>query len=150
QAGAADLRGVRAAPRARRPPRPRVQPAHAPRGAVEERRLPRPADDRRACASPAREARGRAADTGVHPHGSRGRIPVPRPMTPLRGVGGRLALALLVVVIGVLVIVYLIVVPSYRSSLVNNELRGLSASLRSIVPSFPAEPYLKQQFASAE
>jgi len=71
-------------------------------------------------------------------------------MTPLRGVGGRLALALLVVVIGVLVIVYLIVVPSYRSSLVNNELDSLSTSLRSIVPSFPAEPYLKQQFASAE
>ena len=71
-------------------------------------------------------------------------------MTPFRGVGGRLALALLVVVIGVLVIVYLIVVPSYRSSLVNNELNGLSTSLRSIVPSFPAEPYLKQQFASTE
>src|SRR5215472_15601275 len=71
-------------------------------------------------------------------------------MTPLRGVGGRLALALLVVVIGVLVIVYLIVVPSYRSSLVNNELDSLSTSLRSIVPSFPAEPYLKQQFASAQ
>jgi signal transduction histidine kinase len=71
-------------------------------------------------------------------------------VTPLRGVGGRLALALLVVVIGVLVIVYLIVVPSYRSSLVNNELTGLSTSLRAAVPNFPAEPYLKQQFASAE
>lgn len=71
-------------------------------------------------------------------------------MTPFRGVGGRLALALLVVVIGVLVIVYLIVVPSYRSSLVDNEIRSLSTSLRSIVPSFPAEPYLKQQFASAQ
>jgi signal transduction histidine kinase len=71
-------------------------------------------------------------------------------VTPFRGVGGRLALALLVVVIGVLAIVYLIVVPSYRSSLVDNELRSLSTSLRSAVPSFPAEPYLKQQFASAE
>ena len=69
-------------------------------------------------------------------------------MTPFRGVGGRLALALLAVVFGVLAIVYLIVVPSYRSSLANNELRGLSGSLRSIVPSFPAEPYLKQAFAS--
>ncbi len=69
-------------------------------------------------------------------------------MTPFRGVGGRLALALLAVVFGVLAIVYLIVVPSYRSSLANNELRGLSTSLRSIVPSFPAEPYLKQAFAS--
>jgi signal transduction histidine kinase len=69
-------------------------------------------------------------------------------VTPFRGVGGRLALALLAVVFGVLAIVYLIVVPSYRSSLANNELRGLSTSLRSIVPSFPAEPYLKQSFAS--
>jgi signal transduction histidine kinase len=69
-------------------------------------------------------------------------------VSPFRGVGGRLALALLVVVVGVLAIVYLIVVPSYRSSLTNNELRSLSASLRSIIPSFPAEPYLKQQFAS--
>ena len=70
-------------------------------------------------------------------------------MTLFRGVGGRLALALLAVVAGVLAIVYLIVVPSYRSSLANNELRGLSVSLRSIVPSFPPEPYLKQAFASS-
>jgi signal transduction histidine kinase len=69
-------------------------------------------------------------------------------MSPFRGVGGRLALALLVVVAGVLAIVYLIVVPSYRSSLANNELRSLSASLRRIIPDFPPEPYLKQQYAS--
>jgi signal transduction histidine kinase len=70
-------------------------------------------------------------------------------MTPLRGVGGRLALALLVVVSGVLAIVYLIVVPSYRSSLANNELRSLETSLRTVaIPTFPAEPYLKQQFAT--
>jgi two-component system, OmpR family, sensor kinase len=69
-------------------------------------------------------------------------------VTLFRGVGGRLALALLAVVAGVLAIVYLIVVPSYRSSLANNELNGLSVSLRSIVPSFPPEPYLKQAFAS--
>ncbi len=69
-------------------------------------------------------------------------------MTPFRGVGGKLALALLGVVAGVLGIVYLIVVPSYRASLANNELDSLSTSLRSIIPSFPAETYLKQQFAS--
>ena len=68
-------------------------------------------------------------------------------MSPLRSVGGRLALALLVVVTGVLVIVYLIVVPSYRQSLENNELRGLELSLRSEIPNFPAEPYLADQFA---
>jgi signal transduction histidine kinase len=69
-------------------------------------------------------------------------------VTLFRGVGGRLALALLAVVLGVLAIVYLIVVPSYRSSLANNELGALSVSLRSIVPAFPAEPYAKQEFAS--
>ena len=41
-------------------------------------------------------------------------------MSPLRSVGARLALALLLVVVGVLAIVYLIVVPSYRSSLESN------------------------------
>jgi signal transduction histidine kinase len=70
-------------------------------------------------------------------------------MTPLRGVGVRLALALLAVVAGVLAIVYLIVVPSYRSSLANNELNSLETSLQTVaIPNFPPEPYLKQQFAA--
>jgi signal transduction histidine kinase len=70
-------------------------------------------------------------------------------MRLFRSVGGRLALALLVVVAGALTIVYLIVVPSYRSSLVNTELGGLESSLRNVaVPNFPAEPYLQQEFAS--
>jgi hypothetical protein len=61
-------------------------------------------------------------------------------MTPLSGVGGRLALALLLVVAGVLTIVYLIVVPSYRRSLENQELRSLSRALENVVlPKFPAE-----------
>ena len=42
-----------------------------------------------------------------------------RPVNPLRTVGGRLALALLLVVGGALAIVYLVVVPSYQRSLVN-------------------------------
>src|SRR5947209_811161 len=51
------------------------------------------------------------------------------------------------VVAGVLVIVYLIVVPSYKASLENNELRGLEASLRNrAVPNFPIEPWAKQAF----
>ena len=41
-------------------------------------------------------------------------LPLPRRVNPFRRVGGRLALALLVVVAGALAIVYLIVVPSYR------------------------------------
>ncbi|HEX4520868.1 MAG TPA: HAMP domain-containing sensor histidine kinase [Gaiellaceae bacterium] len=47
-------------------------------------------------------------------------------MNPLRTVGGRLALALLVVVGGALAIVYLVVVSSYRSSLVNTRLKDMS------------------------
>jgi len=69
-------------------------------------------------------------------------------VSPFRSVGGRLALALLVIVAGVLAIVYLIVVPSYRSSLENTELKALETSLLTIaVPNFPAELYGKQQFA---
>jgi signal transduction histidine kinase len=70
-------------------------------------------------------------------------------VSPLRSVAGRLALGLLFVVAGVLAIVYLIVVPSYRNALVNTKLSSLEASLRTVaVPNFPAEPYLQQQFAS--
>ena len=69
-------------------------------------------------------------------------------MSPLRGVGGRLALALLVVVAGVLAIVYLIVVPSYRASLARSELNSLEFSMRTTaIPNFRLEPYLQQQFA---
>jgi signal transduction histidine kinase len=70
---------------------------------------------------------------------------------PFRSVGGRLALALLLVVAGVLAIVYLIVVPSYKTSLENNELRTLEALLlKRGVPNYPAEPWMKQQFASTQ
>lgn len=71
-------------------------------------------------------------------------------MSPLRGVGGRLALALLAVVAGVLVIVYLIVVPSYQRSLEDSEVRTLETSLRTIaIPNYPANTveYSKQAFA---
>ncbi len=54
-------------------------------------------------------------------------------MNPLRTVGGRLALALLVVVAGALAIVYVVVVPSYQRSLVNARLNGLGQSLTAIV-----------------
>ncbi|MFL5953006.1 MAG: ATP-binding protein [Gaiellaceae bacterium] len=56
-------------------------------------------------------------------------------------------MALLAIVAGVLAIVYLIVVPSYRASLENSQLRSLEASLRTrIVPNFPVEPWAKQTF----
>ncbi len=53
-------------------------------------------------------------------------------MNPLRTVGGRLALALLVVVGGSLAIVYLIVVPLYRSSLVDSRLKDLRHRVEAI------------------
>jgi signal transduction histidine kinase len=69
-------------------------------------------------------------------------------LSPLRSVGGRLALALLVVVAGVLAIVYVIVVPSYRHSLQNTELNSLAASLEHVIPTFRTDPSLQQEFAS--
>jgi signal transduction histidine kinase len=53
------------------------------------------------------------------------------------------------VVAGVLTIVYLIVVPSYKTSLENNELSTLQrVLLNRAVPMYPAELWMKQQFAS--
>ncbi len=54
-------------------------------------------------------------------------------MNPFRTVGGRLALALLVVVACALAIVYIVVVPSYQRSLVNSRLTDLQHTLRSIM-----------------
>ena len=54
-------------------------------------------------------------------------------MNPLRTVGGRLALALLLVVAGSLAIVYVVVVPSYERSLVNSRLADLDHTLHSIM-----------------
>jgi len=68
-------------------------------------------------------------------------------MSPLRGVGGRLAVALLAVVAGVLAIVYLIVVPSFQRSLENTELNDLQSSLlHTVIPNYPAESYMQQAF----
>jgi signal transduction histidine kinase len=54
-------------------------------------------------------------------------------VNPLRTVGGRLALALLLVVAGALAIVYVVVVPSYQRSLVNARLTDLDHTLHSIM-----------------
>ena len=74
-------------------------------------------------------------------------------MNPLRSVGGQLALALLVVVGGALVIVYLIVVPSYESSLVNSKLKDLRRTLALIEAAprvapgevFPSDSWLEDE-----
>jgi signal transduction histidine kinase len=62
-------------------------------------------------------------------------------MNPLRGVGGKLALALVLVVAGALAIVYLIVVPSYRASLIKQRESTLEASLRSVLQTNPPEQF---------
>jgi signal transduction histidine kinase len=54
-------------------------------------------------------------------------------VNPLRTVGGRLALALLLVVAGALAIVYVVVVPSYERSLVNSRLADLDHTLHSVM-----------------
>lgn len=60
-------------------------------------------------------------------------------MNPLGGVAGRLALALLGAVVGVLAIVYVIVVPSYRHSLETSELRTIASALHAApAPANPA------------
>ena len=65
-------------------------------------------------------------------------------MSPFRSVGGKLALALLAVVAGVLAIVYVIVVPLYSSSLRSAELSTLSGQLRTGLRflSDPTSPYV--------
>lgn len=62
-------------------------------------------------------------------------------MSPFRSVAGQLALALLVVVAGVLGIVYLIVVPQYQTSLRNTELSTLATELRAEIATYPTDPF---------
>jgi len=70
-------------------------------------------------------------------------------MNPLASVSGRLALALLAVVAGVLGIVYLIVVPLYRTSLEHTELRTLATELRHEIHGFPSDPYYTGSWVTA-
>ncbi len=69
-------------------------------------------------------------------------------MNPLRSVGVKLAIALLLVVSGALAIVYLIVVPSYQRSLVDTRLSGLQATLHTIEAKRTAG-YLTQSWVDA-
>ena len=68
-------------------------------------------------------------------------------MNPFGGVGGRLALALLLIVTGALAIVYLIVVPSYRTSLIDTRLSTLETSMRTLLQDPWESDYLIQQWA---
>jgi signal transduction histidine kinase len=70
-------------------------------------------------------------------------------MSSFGGVGARLALALLTVVIGVLVIVYLIVVPSYQHALQASEIKSLETAMRTVaVKNFPSQAVQQQPYAS--
>jgi signal transduction histidine kinase len=70
-------------------------------------------------------------------------------VNPLRSVRGRLALALLIVVAGALGIVYVIVVTSYKSSLIDARLGALDGNLRKII-SDTTPNYLSQDWAEVE
>ncbi len=71
-------------------------------------------------------------------------------MNPARSVGGRLALALLVVVAGALAIVYVIVVPFYRQSLVDTRLSDLQHSLTTILAQPRSNDFLTDAWAADE
>jgi len=71
-------------------------------------------------------------------------------VNPFRTVGGRLAIALLVVVGGALAIVYLIVVPRYQSSLVDTRLKDLRHTVEVIAAKprtgvFPSDAWIEDQ-----
>ena len=68
---------------ARAPPGPGLHARGAARADLGRLRLPRPAHDRRAHPPPAREARARRQGAGVHLHGARRRLPLPRPRRPV-------------------------------------------------------------------
>jgi len=74
-------------------------------------------------------------------------------VNPLRTVGGRLAVALLVVVAGALGIVYLIVVPSYRHSLVDSRINDLRRTLSGVAAqsrNAPGEVFPSQAWVEDE
>jgi signal transduction histidine kinase len=71
-------------------------------------------------------------------------------VNPLRSVGGRLALALLLVVAGALAIVYVVVVPTYERSLVGARLDELEQTLRTIRSQPPTALYLSQTWVEEE
>ncbi|MDX6513808.1 MAG: hypothetical protein QOE36_3312 [Gaiellaceae bacterium] len=73
-------------------------------------------------------------------------------MNPLRSVGARLALALVLAVAGALSIAYLVVVPSLRQSLVDSKVRQLEGSAPALarrVPTFFPQGFVENASATA-
>jgi signal transduction histidine kinase len=71
-------------------------------------------------------------------------------VNPLRSVGGKLALALVLVVTGALAIVYWIVVPSYRQSLIDAKVSQLGTSLEAALPTLPSNRFDWQDWADEQ
>jgi signal transduction histidine kinase len=70
-------------------------------------------------------------------------------VNPIRSVRGRLALALLVVVAGALAIVYVVVVTTYKSSLIDQRLNRLGVNLQHVIAD-TVPIYLTPQWATDE
>ena len=84
-----------------------------------------------------------------HPHRSWRRLPLPRLVSRqswLSGVGARLGLALLVVLVGALALVYVIVVPSLERRLVNSRVSQLGRAAPGLARELPADPILLARF----
>src|SRR5207245_10584740 len=120
---------------------PRPHARDAARLALGGPRVPRAPHDRRAHPPPAGEARAGSAGAALHLHGSRRRVPLPRPVNPLRSVGARLSLALLVVVAGALSLVYAMVVPSLEDRLVQAKLSELKRAAPVLAREAPSDRF---------
>src|SRR6185312_13570563 len=103
--------GVRAARRADGRPRPAAEPPGAAPGDLGRQRLPRPAGDRRPHPPPAGEARARARQAALHPHGQGRRLPAARsvvlgarPRRGALGLRGRIVGAVLLTTVATLAV----------------------------------------------
>ncbi len=70
-------------------------------------------------------------------------------MNPLRSVGARLSLALLLVVVGALTVVYLAVAPSLESRLINSRMDDLERSAPTLAAQLAKHPFNPDFFESA-
>src|SRR5581483_5229544 len=147
--GAAHLRRVRAPTRAGVAAGARALPARAARGAVGRLRLPRAADDRRPRPAPAREARARPRRASLHRHRPRRRLPLRRSVRRVSGVGVRLSLALLAVVVAALGVVYVVVVPSLEGRLVGSRMSQVKRAAAALSRELPANRFDWPDFLDA-
>src|SRR5207247_487871 len=90
------------------------------------------------------------ARSAVLPHRARRRVPVPGAVRRrVSGVGARLGLALLVVLVGALALVYAIVVPSLQSRLIHSRISQLQRASEGLVRELPADQFRWPDFVEA-